>query len=259
MTEPTIPAELIEAWRSARKVTVLTGAGVSAESGIPTFRDALTGLWSRYDAMQLATVAGFKNDPALVTRWYDERRVNSAACKPNPGHLALARLQDEVEARGGTFVLITQNVDGLHQTAGSRGVIELHGSLRLWRCTNPRCGEQREETGGPFGQYPPLCQACGTPRRPGVVWFQENLDPATLLEAKRATAASDLFLSLGTSSLIHPAAGLIALIRFNGGKSLEVNPEATPNSGQMTWVIRGKTGEVLPRLAAAVGATGRPS
>ncbi|MCX5662475.1 MAG: NAD-dependent deacylase [Planctomycetota bacterium] len=254
MNDTQIPAELIHTWRRADFVAVLTGAGVSAESGIPTFRDALTGMWAKFDALQLATVDGFKKNPELVTRWYDERRVACAAREPNAGHHALVRLQDEVEARGGTFVLITQNVDRLHQRAGSRGVIELHGALNVWRCSNGKCGRQREETGGPFGQYPPLCEACGNPRRPGVVWFQENLDPATLLAAQQAAAASRLFLSLGTSSLIHPAAGLVDLIRFNGGKSLEINPEATANSGAMTWVIRGKTGEVLPRLADAVGA-----
>src|SRR5262245_7174503 len=129
-------AQLVEALRSSPRVTVLTGAGTSAESGVPTFRDALTGLWSKYDPQQLATPEAFERDAELVTRWYDERRCNVARCVPNAGHVALARLQQIVSDRGGTFTLITQNVDRLHQVAGSADVIELHGTLWAWRCTS---------------------------------------------------------------------------------------------------------------------------
>src|SRR5688572_14869789 len=138
---PFFPPSLIDRLRSARRVVVLTGAGVSAESGIPTFRDALTGLWARFDPQQLATPEAFARDPALVTRWYDERRQRCAGCQPNPAHTALADLERRLLAAGREFTLLTQNVDRLHQRAGSRHVVELHGSLWVWRCT--ACAAER--------------------------------------------------------------------------------------------------------------------
>jgi NAD-dependent deacetylase len=244
---------LIAALRETKHVAVLTGAGVSAESGVPTFRDALTGLWSKFDPAQLATPQAFERDPELVTRWYDERRRNVANCKPNPGHVALAELQHHTESRGGTFTLITQNVDRLHQAAGSTNVIELHGSLWLWRCT--RCGEEREERAAdaPFATYPPRCESCNGPRRPGVVWFGESLPGDAIDQAQKASANCDLFLSLGTSSVVYPAAGLIDVAVRNGAKILEINPQETPYSSRAHWSLRGKTGELLPALVAAAG------
>jgi NAD-dependent deacetylase len=144
--------------RNARALVALTGAGVSAESGIPTFRDPLRGLWAQFRPEDLATPEAFARDPTLVARWYDERRARCAACRPNPGHTALARLERDFTASGREFVLLTQNVDRLHQRAGSQNVVELHGTLWIWRCT--RCGEEREEPRVPFDTYPPLCE-CG--------------------------------------------------------------------------------------------------
>lgn len=194
-----LPAEVIEALRKAKSVVALTGAGVSAESGIPTFRDAMTGLWAKYDPMELATPQAFARDPEMVSRWYDERRQNCALVKPNPGHYAMARMEKRLIERGGEFTLLTQNVDRLHQAAGSGNVVELHGSIWEWRCR--RCGVGLEERGGPFGQYPPRC-ACGGIRRPGVVWFGERLPVGAIRDSERALVGCDLFFSVGTSAVV---------------------------------------------------------
>jgi len=231
--------------RTCDSLTVLTGAGVSAESGIPTFRDAQTGLWAKYDPMELATPEAFAHDPVLVSRWYDERRGKCAACKPNQGHLALARLQQEFEASGRRFMLITQNVDRLHKQAGSRNPVELHGTFWLWRCTS--CGEEREEREVPFPDHPPRC-ACGGIRRPGVVWFGESLPEAALATAWQSAGSCELFMSLGTSGLVEPAASLARVAANSGAKTVEINLEPTPLS---TWVdisIAGATGELLPLI-----------
>jgi len=202
-----IPKTLVSALREARSVVVLTGAGVSAESGIPTFRDAMEGLWAKYDAYTLATPEGFERDPALVTKWYDWRRMLCAKAQPNPAHQALALCQAQLEKQQRKFTLVTQNVDRLHQAAGSRGVLELHGTLWVWRCTG--CGEEREEREVPFQEHPPKCTKCGQNRRPGVVWFGEALPAAAMAQATRDTEACDLFFSIGTSSIVFPAAGLM--------------------------------------------------
>lgn len=227
---------------------MLSGAGVSAESGIPTFRDALTGFWAKFDPAELATPQAFDRDPQLVTRWYDQRRYNVASCRPNAGHIALARLQKNAIAQKRKFTLVTQNVDRQHQAAGSTDVVELHGTLWVWRCT--ACGEQREERGPAFDVHPPQCH-CGGRKRPGVVWFGEALPEEALAAAQSAAASCELFLSLGTSSIVYPAAGLIDLALQNDAAILEVNPDDTPFSAKIRWSIRGKTGEVLPRLFEA--------
>ncbi len=244
---PEIPPSLMEAVRAARALVVLTGAGVSKESGIPTFRDALVGLWAKFDPEELATPEAFERDPAMVARWYDERRVKVAECRPNPGHLALADLERRILGQGGRFTLLTQNVDRLHQAAGSRRVVELHGALRVWRCA--RCGEEREEIGGPFAEHPPRCE-CGGARRPGVVWFGEVLPRRALDEAEAAVRDCDLFLSIGTSALVHPAAGLLHEARGRGASTAEINPERTPASDLVDWRVEGRSGEVLPDLVA---------
>jgi len=231
--------------RACDSLTVLTGAGVSAESGIPTFRDAQTGLWARYDPMELATPEAFARDPALVSRWYDERRGKCADCRPNPGHLALAQLQQRFEAAGRRFTLITQNVDRLHQQAGSRDPVELHGTLWLWRCTS--CGEEREEREIPFPDHPPRC-ACGSIRRPGVVWFGESLPEAALAAAWQAAESCELFMSLGTSSLVEPAASLARVAANAGAKTVEINLKRTPLSTRVDISIAGATGELLPQI-----------
>ncbi|MCG6859972.1 MAG: NAD-dependent deacylase [Chromatiaceae bacterium] len=234
----------------ADSLAVLTGAGVSAESGIPTFRDAQTGLWAKYDPMELATPEAFARDPALVSRWYDERRRRCAECEPNPGHLALARLQDELEAAGKRFTLITQNVDRLHQRAGSRDPLELHGTFWIWRCTS--CGEEREERAIPLPEYPPRCR-CGGARRPGVVWFGEALSESVLAAARRAAEHCELFMSLGTSSLVEPAASLGRIASSAGAKTVEINPQETPLSSRVDISVRGATGEILPLILPAQG------
>lgn len=226
-------------------LTVLTGAGVSAESGIPTFRDAQTGLWAKYDPMELATPEAFARDPVLVSRWYDERRGKCAACRPNQGHLALARLQQRFEAMGKRFTLLTQNVDRLHQQAGSTDPVELHGTLWVWRCAS--CGEASEEREIPFPDHPPRC-TCGGIRRPGVVWFGETLPEAALAAAWQAAEGCGLFMSLGTSNVVEPAASLARVAANGGAKTVEINLERTPLS---TWVdvsIVGATGELLPQI-----------
>ena len=242
--------DLLALLRNARHIVALTGAGVSAESGIPTFRDALSGLWSKYDPAQLATPEAFERDPELVTRWYDERRCRTGQCAPNAGHLALAELQRHVAVSGRKLTLVTQNVDRLHQAAGSGDVIELHGTLWVWGCTG--CGHETEERGPAFATYPPRCGECGEPKRPGVVWFGESLPANALLNAQRAAAACELFMSLGTSSVVHPAAALVDLSRRRGARVLEVNLTETPASDRCDWTIREKTGDVLPHLVHAV-------
>jgi len=227
-------------------VVVLTGAGVSAESGIPTFRDAMEGLWAKYDPMQLATPEAFDRDPEMVTRWYDWRREKCAAVKPNPAHLALARMEEYLTTQECSFTLLTQNVDRLHQAAGSSNVVELHGTLWVWRCT--RCGTEREEREVPFREYPPRC-ACGAARRPGVVWFGEMLPEAALKAADDALATCDFFLSIGTSAVVEPAASFIHIARRHAAKTVEINRDATPVSRVVDWSLLGKAGEVLPELA----------
>lgn len=237
--------EVAHSLQTARSLVVLTGAGVSAESGIPTFRDALTGLWASYDPGELATPEGFARNPALVARWYDERRADCAACVPNPGHYALAALERRYAESGRDFVLLTQNVDRLHQRAGSERVVELHGTIWVWRCV--ACGAEREEGQERFARYPPVCD-CGGWRRPGVVWFGELLPAAALAQAYAALEACDAFLSLGTSAQVEPAASFVHFARNASRRTIEINLDATPISGAVDYSVRGKTGEVLPQI-----------
>jgi NAD-dependent deacetylase len=237
-----ISSDLIAAVRTARSVCVLTGAGVSAESGIPTFRDAMEGLWAKFRAEDLATPEAFERDPETVARWYDWRRQKCASAKPNPGHVAIATW----EQRCPRFTLATQNVDRLHQAAGSRHVIELHGTLWVWRCV--RCGEEREDREA-FSEFPPRCR-CGGPRRPGVVWFGEALPEDALKQAYQAAETCELFFSIGTSALVYPAADLAHAARRSRGKVVEINAQPTPLSAVADWSLLGKSGDVLPALVA---------
>jgi NAD-dependent deacetylase len=231
---------------SAKHVVVLTGAGVSAPSGIPTFRDALAGLWAKYDPAELATAGAFGRNPGLVTQWYDERRLQVLRCTPNAGHLALVVLERQIAERGGRFTLITQNVDRLHQRAGSGRVVELHGSLLVWRCTKTGA-EQEFLDAVPLGEYPPRSPAGGL-FRPGVVWFGEVLPQGAIEAAEKAAGECDLFLSLGTSDMVYPAAGLIETAAMSGARTCEINLDETPNSRVADWSIRGRCDEVLPEL-----------
>ena len=246
MSNPAIPDPLVSALREVGAVVVLTGAGVSAESGIPTFRDASEGLWAKYDPSELATPEAFVRDPELVTRWYDWRRAKCAAAKPNPAHLALAQLERELIERGRQFTLLTQNVDRLHHAAGSRDVVELHGTLWVWRCT--RCGVEREDRQVPFREYPPRCADCSGARRPAVVWFGEPLPQHALAWACDALETCDLFFSIGTSAVVEPAASFVHTARQRGAKTVEINRDPTPISRIMDWSLLGKAGELLPAL-----------
>lgn len=237
---------------SARSIVVLTGAGASAESGVPTFRDAMTGLWAKYDAHQLATPEAFARDPELVTRWYDWRRMLVLGCRPNPGHLALAALQARAASEGRSFTLLTQNVDRLHQAAGSTGVVELHGTILQWRCT--KTGEVFEPPPRPFDSFPPRSPAGGL-LRPCVVWFGEALPPEALDAAERAIAACDLFIAVGTSGVVYPAAGFAAQAGARGAVTVEINRDPTPLSDVVDICLRGTSGQILPRLAAMLGLT----
>jgi NAD-dependent deacetylase len=239
-----IPRALVEALRAARAVAVLTGSGVSAESGVPTFRDAQTGLWAHYDPADLATPEAFERDPGLVWEWYEWRRKLVREAAPNPGHLALA----ELERRVSRFTLITQNVDGLHQRAGSGGVIELHGNITRTKCS---VEDVLVEDYAP-DSTPPVCPNCGAPLRPDVVWFGEALPSGALAAASEAARSCDLFLSVGTSSLVYPAAGLPLEASTGGAVLIEANPEETPISRRADFVLRGRAGEVLPTLVEAV-------
>ena len=235
-----LPPGLLGAVRRARRVVALTGSGISAESGVPTFRDAQTGLWARYDPQELATGEAFARDPELVWSWYAWRRGLVEGARPNAGHEALAELEGTVPA----FTLVTQNVDGLHQEAGSAGVLELHGNIRRSRCSLEAVIVEAEET----DCVPPLCPNCGAPLRPDVVWFGEALPEDTLAAAWEAARSCDLFLSVGTSGLVYPAASLPYEALENGAAVVEVNPEPTPLSSRADFAVRGTAGEVLPGL-----------
>lgn len=222
-------------------VAVLTGAGVSAESGVPTFRDA-GGQWERFRPEDLASPEAFERDPGFVWQWYDARRGDVAAVAPNAGHTALARL----EARVADFTLVTQNVDGLHQAAGSENVHELHGSLWRLRCT--ACGGEGPDQRVPLPELPPRCSDCGGLLRPAVVWFGEMLPGAVLDAAAAACRRADTVLVAGTSAVVEPAASLPLVGKENGARLVEVNPEATPLSGEADVSLRGTSAGVLPDL-----------
>ena len=238
-----IPEQLITALRDARHVCVLTGAGVSAESGVPTFRDAQEGLWAKYRAEDLATPEAFMADPALIWRWYRWRRDLADEVEPNPGHYALAQLADLVPR----LTLVTQNVDNLHQRAGSRDVIEFHGNIFVDRCF----ADATEHTGDDSLDVP-LCPDCGGPLRPGVVWFGEAIPEHALNSSWAAAIDCDVFLSVGTSSLVYPAAGLADVANQNGATVAEINPNPTALTAGFDFAIAGNSGVVLPELVESL-------
>lgn len=228
-------------WLSeARRIAVLTGSGISAESGVPTFRGQ-DGLWRTHRPEDLATPEAFARDPKLVWEWYDWRRSIISKVEPNPGHFALASLED----RSPDFQLVTQNVDGLHERAGSRRVHHLHGSIWRVRCTE--CGAENNDGRVPMPVIPPRC-GCGALVRPGVVWFGEPLPGKAWMEAERAAAACDLLIVAGTSAQVYPAASLVPLAARGGARIIEINLEETPLSGVAGLALRGKAGEILPQL-----------
>jgi NAD-dependent deacetylase len=247
---PTDP-RIVAALRAAARIVVLTGAGVSAESGIPTFRDRQTGLWERFDASELATPQAFERDPALVWGWYEWRRTAVLNAKPNPAHEAIARMANLVPR----FTLITQNVDDLHERAGSRAVLHLHGELSRPYCENcrqpylhPNTPPRLPPGGKPI--EPPRCGSCGARIRPGVVWFGESLPPQAWRCALESVEQCDLFISCGTSSLVQPAASLTDLAIDAGATTIQVNPNPTDMDNTVTFNIRRPAGAALPRLIA---------
>jgi NAD-dependent deacetylase len=240
-------ARAADGLRRAGRVAVLTGAGVSAESGVPTFRGG-GGLWEGHRVEDVATPHAFRRDPTLVWRFYHARRAALRAVRPNPGHHALVALE---ERWGDRFTLVTQNVDGLHRAAGSRRVLELHGALARVRCTG--CGGV-EDRGGEALPELPRCGACGELLRPDVVWFGEMLPEGVWRAAVEAVAACECFLVVGTSAVVYPAAGLIDAARSVGACVVEVNLEPAAGSGVIG--LYGPSGVVLPRLAEALGERG---
>jgi NAD-dependent deacetylase len=228
--------------RDASSIAVLTGAGVSAESGVPTFRGN-NGLWKQYRSEDLATPGAFARDPKLVWEWYDWRRGLIAEAKPNPGHYALAA----AESRARNFTLITQNVDGLHELAGSRNVLRLHGSIWMVRCVE--CGRECEDRRTPLPEIPPGCE-CGGMLRPGVVWFGEALPARIWQEAEKAARSADLFLVIGTSAVVYPAAGLATMAKSSGARVVEINIAETGLSAGIDEFLEGPSGELLPQLIA---------
>ena len=223
---------------------MLTGAGVSAESGVPTFREAQTGLWERYDPLELATPEAFARDPELVWRWYRWRRDLVATAEPNAGHRALAELQSLVPR----LTLVTQNVDGMHQRAGSSDVIEFHGNLFSNRCS----ADARIVHAAADNDGVPSCPDCGSYLRPGVVWFGEAIPEEALHASFAAAADCDVFLSVGTSALVYPAAGLADVAREAGAVTIEVNPSPTGQSESYTASLRGNAGTLLPQLVESL-------
>lgn len=238
------PSGLIETLRVTNYIAVLTGAGVSAESGVPTFRDAQTGLWAKYRPEDLASPDAFCRNPRLVWDWYAWRRDIVDRVKPNAGHYALAEMARHVSS----FMLITQNVDGLHQQAGSENVIELHGNLRRVKCFRE---EVVIDEWVNTGEVPPRCPRCGDQLRPDVVWFGERLPPPALQAAIDAAEACDVFFSIGTSGLVEPAASLAHLAMQHGAKVIEINPTITPLTPLVSFALPGPSGEVLPALVHA--------
>ena len=235
---------LVGALRNAKSVSVLTGAGVSAESGIATFRGA-GGLWEGHRIEEVATPEAFAADPDKVWRFYEARRRGARSAAPNPGHAALAAM----ETCFPEFLLATQNVDGLHRRAGSRKIVELHGSIERRFCVRCRAAEESLE---PLDRLPPSCPSCGAMQRPDIVWFGEALPVEAWRRAEAAARSAGVYLVVGTSAEVYPAAGLALLAADAGADVFEINPAATALSPVFAGAIRAPSGEALPRLLAAL-------
>ena len=257
MATRSFPDELIHMLRTAQHVVVFTGAGISAESGIPTFRDALTGLWERFDVEALATPQAYERDKALVWGWYEWRRARVMQAQPNPGHLAIAALEQVVPE----LTVVTQNVDDLHERSGSRDVIHLHGSMLAARCGD--CGHPYSMPEGipdepEYGRrlQPPRCAACGGDVRPGVVWFGEEMPRTPLQTAFAAARQCDLLISVGTSGIVYPAAQMPQRAADAGAQVVAINLNVADMPPGAHWQLVGASGEILPAMvAAAFGAS----
>lgn len=253
-----IPSKLIATLQAAKHIVVFTGAGVSKESGIPTFRDAMTGLWEIFDPNALGTPAAFNRQRDVVWGWYEYRRAHVLRCQPNPAHIAIATMSAYVQK----LTVITQNVDDLHERAGSNDVIHLHGSLHHPRCLScyrphplpPQIPEIPEEG---RHQMPPKCEHCGGWIRPGVVWFGEELDRDILGRARRAVHSCDVLFSIGTSSMVYPAASLPFEAREQGACVIQVNPHPTDLDDAANYNFHDLAGTVLPALLDTAWPKGR--
>lgn len=251
MNEPAL--DEVRGWLAhAKHIAVLTGAGISAESGIPTFRDALTGLWARFDPAQLASPEGYAADPGMVWDWYASRRDGVRAAMPNAAHRALAAFERD---HPGVLTVITQNVDDLHQRAGSRQVIRLHGDILedQWfdACQRHEHGGDMCDPASAIAGSPPTCAECGNRVRPGVVWFGENLPVAALEAARNAARDCDLMLVVGTSGAVHPAAGLAHVARRADARVVIINPQESELDAVAALCLRGPAAILLPRLLGA--------
>jgi NAD-dependent deacetylase len=239
------PSDLVNLLKKAARVAALTGAGVSQESGLHTFRDAQVGLWAQYRPEDLATPEAFYRDPKLVWDWYMWRREAIKGARPNPGHYALAAMEKHIS----DFTLITQNVDGLHRMAGNVNVLELHGNITRVRCSV--CGVLTE-IWDDDSESAPRCASCNGILRPDVVWFGESLPPAELQKAIDATRECQVFFSIGTSGLVQPAASLAHAAGCNGAVVVEINADPTPLTSNVDFAFHGKSGEILPELVKAI-------
>jgi NAD-dependent deacetylase len=255
-TQHALLRQAARAIRSSQKLVILTGAGISKESGIPTFRDAMDGLWAKYDPEQLATPAAFRRNPKLVWDWYQYRRELIAPARPNPGHDAIAELEKYLPH----VVVITQNVDGLHQIAGSSDVIPVHGDIRQNKCFANCQGDPTpinideltwDKTAGP-----PQCPHCGAYVRPDVVWFTESLPGPALERAFDLSRTCDVMLIVGTSGVVVPVATLPQYARQNGATVIEVNPNETPITTIAHIYLAGPGGEILPKIVTAIAPGG---
>lgn len=245
-----VTRRLVERLSRARSLAVLTGAGVSQESGVPTFRGE-EGLWRQYRAEELATWQAFETDPELVWSWYDYRRQVVADSEPNAAHAAISDLE------GGfpSFSLITQNTDGLHGRAGSSDVVELHGNIWRARCTREPCTSDQavfELPESPLGEIPPMCPACGSLLRPDVVWYGEPLPMDAYERSHTVASTCDAMLVVGTSAVVHPAASLPLVAKHGGAFVVEVNTAYTPISALVDATLLGKAGDIMPELADRV-------
>lgn len=236
--------EIAQIMRRSRRCVVLTGAGISAESGVPTFRGK-EGLWGKFRPEELATMNAFMANPAIVWEWYNWRRTLLGNVEPNPGHYALAEMQDLFES----FVLVTQNVDGLHRQAGSREVLELHGNIKRNKCIE--CSEPFSDETDIDPNQIPACARCGGKIRPDVVWFGEMLPAETIHRAFDESARADIFFSVGTSAIVQPAASLPVEAKHGGATLIEVNIEETPLTFMADYHIPAASGEFLPKLLEA--------
>ncbi len=256
--DPLLIRQAAEVLAAARLLAVSSGAGMSRESGLMTFREAQTGLWAQYDPQQLATPQAFRRDPDLVWSWYMMRLQRVREAQPNPGHYAVAELEHLIPQ----VVVLTQNVDGLHERAGSTDIVELHGRLGRFKCGT---GCQGEPTPIDLAvidhdaEHAPRCPQCGDYVRPDVVWFGENLPRGAVERAFQIAGACDVMLVVGTSGMVQPAASLPVAARRAGATVIEVNPEPSQITPLADVFLQGPSGEVLPQIVAAVWARREPS